>query len=121
MLELTRGNRARFKYRLKIDGEDVTNLADATRLVFAFKEDRDDADDDAFIFVTYIKGDVPPSENIEIDTPDTGWVTVTLSSTNTTIQPGEYFFALQVEWAADDKLEFKYGDGKIKVEPDVIR
>ena len=35
--------------------------------------------------------------------------------------PGRYYFALQLEWGAENKQEFIFGDGMIELCQDVIR
>ena len=119
MISLRKGNKKILKFKLMVDHQLLDNLSSATKIVFAAKDKREDSNDDAPIYLEWLTGQI--NSAIAIDTPEEGWVTVTLSSSTTDIPEGVYYFALQIEWFPDDKQEFIYGDGQMKVEPDVIR
>lgn len=119
MIQRLRGNRTILKYQLKMDGSLVSTLVDATRIVFAVKEDRDDVDSDSVIFLEWNTGDIETT--IKRNDPEDGWVRVELNSSTMSISPRKYYFALQVEWGSDNRQEFIYGDGILEIRPDVIR
>lgn len=120
MISVIRGNRKTLKWGLKVDGEYLDTLASATKITFAVKEDKEDQNVDASIFIEWINGG-DPEPRIILDSPEEGWVRVTLYPSDTSIGSGKYFYALQVEWADENKLEFIYGDGLLQVKSDVIR
>lgn len=72
-------------------GVAITNLATATAIKFMVKVNATDTDSTAKISKTLSSG-------ITINTPVTGNVKVTLTGADTTLTPGRYFMALQIEW-----------------------
>jgi hypothetical protein len=88
----------------------VTNLATATLVKFQVKLNRTDADAAALISKTSGTGG-----GITVNSPSSGWVSVALTSANTTIAPGNYFFGLKVLYASTkyevDVMDYYTGVG----------
>lgn len=121
MLKITRGNKVVLKWLLTADGETLDNLASATKIIYAMKKSKTD-DNVPAVNKIVLEQTYPGTEDqIKRDDPAGGWVKVTLKPSDTDVDEDVYYHALQVEWAADDTLEFIYGDGQIRVKQDVIR
>ena len=119
MIDIVRGSKTVLRWGLKVDGSYLRTLPTATRIAFAVKDSRDDLDVDSCVLIS---GTGPePGAQLALDTPETGWIQVTLKPSDTSSLKGIYVYALQVEWSDDDKLEFTYGDGLLRVKPDVVR
>jgi hypothetical protein len=79
----------------------VTNLASVTDVRYLVKIDPDD-DDSAALITKRMVG----LAGVSIDTPSTGYITVTLAVTDTEIlDTKEYYHGLQVEWPAGNIQE----------------
>ena len=103
---------------IDVNGAIIINLATTTEVTFAVKTDKTDIDADALILKRKTLGE------LTVDDPDTGYVTVTLSDSDTNLL-GDYFMALQLEWAADKQEINLTEDGKISdrlsIKQDIIR
>jgi hypothetical protein len=121
MLELIRGNKRTLQWHLTEDGEDLDNIADATKITFAIKrtQTEDDTPGADKVILTWENGQ--PQTTFKLDTPESGWVTVDLTSDHMDISPGEYYIALQLEWGTSAKLEFTTAEGRVTVLQDTIR
>ena len=119
MIKVLKGNRMALRWHLKVDGEDLDNLATAAKIIYAAKVNREDANVDSVIISEWYFGDA--QVEIKLDDPTPGWVLISIGSTKMDVTPKVYFHSLQVEWGPEDKIEFIYGDGKLKVLQDVIR
>ena len=69
----------------------VTNLATATAISFQIKTNKSDLV--PLISKSLISG-------IEVDTPTTGYLRITLLPSETAIPVGKYFMGLQITWSA---------------------
>lgn len=76
----------------------LTNLADATEVKFVVKESRGAETN---------KIEKTNGDGIEVNTPTTGYLRITLTPTDTTITPGRYIMALQITWSATEKYEVR--------------
>lgn len=82
------------------DGNAVTDLAQVIEAKFQVKEEKESAT---------VKLEVTLGDGIEVNTPNTSWVSVTLSPTQTAgLSAKSYFMGLQLKWS----------DGEI-YEPDI--
>jgi len=95
----------------------VQNLASATSIKFQVKEGKTDATP---------KIAKTETDGIEVDTPSTGYLRITLKPTDTAITIAEYYMALQVIWTADEVYEVNIEidneeTDRFKVEQDVIQ
>lgn len=102
-----------------MDGMVLENLDQLTKVVFAMKARLTDDDRDSTVWIEWNQGD--PQDIVKINDPETGCISVLLDSQTLAISPGKYYFALQVEWSPSNRLEFKYGDGIVLVEQDIVR
>jgi len=73
------------------DGNLVSNLAAASEIKFHIKETKTDS---ALVEETAGSG-------IEVDTPSTGYLRLTLSATDTNLPPEIYFMGLQIKWGTE--------------------
>jgi len=105
------------------DGVLITDLATATAVKFMIKENWNDLDAAAIVSKSLSNG-------IVVDTPSTGYIRVTILSTDTsgiaTATPGDKYCALQIEYSASNKIEVDLLDGStetnlIELIEDVIR
>ena len=80
------------------DGDLVTNLATADDVKFMVKKKKTDTNANAVISKNIGNG-------VTINDPSVGIVKVTLTSTDTNIDIGFYFMALQIEYSATDIQE----------------
>lgn len=127
MLKLIIGNRKVLDYCLRIDGDllgvgdaESYRLADITAGTWMVKKDPTDSNDDAVIKISFDA--VTPNDVFLPDTPDTGWVRIVINSSKTqNVEPGRYYFALQLEWGVENKQEFQIGDGQVELCQDIIR
>jgi hypothetical protein len=86
------GNAVDFIFQvLDANGDLVTNLTAATAVKFMAKTNKTDLDASALISKDLTNG-------ITVDDPSLGYIKVSLTSANTTIAAGRYFYALQIEW-----------------------
>lgn len=81
------------------DGNTVTNLADALEIKFQIKKNKTDA-----ALVEKTKDD-----GIQVNTPSEGYLRITLLpvDTGTSLDKGDYYFALQIKWSDTDIYELK--------------
>lgn len=73
------------------DGDLVTNLAAATEIKFQIKTLETGA---ALVERTDVVG-------IQVDTPDVGYLRLTLTATNTNLPPRLYYMGLQITWGVE--------------------
>lgn len=78
------------------DNQLVANLADATDIKFQVKEKPEDLTP----MIEKTK-----DEGIAVDTPNTGWLRITLLPSDTDIEGQVYFMALEIIWSPDEKYE----------------
>jgi len=76
------------------DGVLVQNLAAADEIKFQVKE----AKSDVTPLIAKTKG---VAGGIQVDTPSTGYLRITLKPTDTAITVEKYFMALQIKWSDD--------------------
>lgn len=119
MLNLIKGNATSLEYSIKIDGGIPQDFSSVTKSTFMAKVRSEDENSDAVISIVSLQGEANPQ--ITLDDPVTGSVTVRLFSTDTDVPPDKYVYALQLEWTPSNVIEFKFGDGFLKIEQDVIR
>ena len=77
------------------DNQIVTNLADATDIIFQVKEKFGDSPT-----IEKTKG-----AGITVDSPDVGWLRVVLLPSDTDKEAQVYLMALEVIWSPDEKYE----------------
>lgn len=94
---IVRRNRANLQIHLMVDGESVANLAAAIAVRFV-----------ALNEAGGIALDKDLASGITVDDPDTGYLTVALTSADTDLVPGQYNVAVQVTWGALDSLEWTF-------------
>jgi len=80
------------------DGNIVTNLSNAEEIIFQVKKEKTDV---------VIKIEKTLDDGIEVDTPSEGYLRITLKPTDTEINVGNYFMALQIKWNEIDVYEIK--------------
>jgi len=73
------------------DGNLIQNLATVTEIKFQIKETKTGA---ALVEKTAGSG-------IEVNTPSTGYLRLTLSASDTKLTPKTYYMGLQIEWGAE--------------------
>jgi len=78
------------------NGDLVTNLASVTAIKFQVKEGKED---------TTPKISKTLGSGIEVNTPSSGYVRITLIPTDTAIDVGDYYMALQITWSSTDEYE----------------
>lgn len=127
MLKLIIGNRKVLDYCLRIDGDLLGSgdaqdygLASITAGVWMVKRDPLDSNDDAVIKIPF--DPVTPNDIFLLNTPSDGWVRIVINSSKTqNVEPGRYYFALQLEWGVENKQEFHIGDRQVELCQDIIR
>lgn len=98
-MDIKKGNSVTLRIAAKdADGNVITNLSTATTVKYMVKTNKTDLDTDAEISKSLING-------IVVDTPVTGTIQVSLTSTDTDIDAKTYYQALQIEYSATDKQE----------------
>jgi len=104
-MNIKRGNAFDFIFEvIDTGGNLVTDLATAIAVKFMVKKAISDSDLEAFISKTL-------GDGITIDLPATGYITVNLDSNDTNINAGAYYFALQIEYAVNEKKEVNIKEG----------
>jgi hypothetical protein len=98
------------------DGNAVQDLADAEEIKFQVKEKSSDTE----AKITKTKGD-----GIEVNTPSTGYLRITLKPSDTEIEVKKYIMGLQIKWSADKVYEIDLSvDGvatsAFNIEQDVV-
>lgn len=83
-----------------------TNLATAARIEFNVCKSKKGA---AIISKTVGSG-------ITVNTPNTGYVRVKLLPSDTSIEPGDYWMGLEVNWGADDNYECRLKVNDVETE-----
>jgi hypothetical protein len=94
---IVRGNMAVLRLRLRADGQVLDNLAFAIGARFVAVKRR-----------TGIVGLDRNLAQMRMDDPETGTISVPLSSVETDIDEGEYDIAIQITWGAGDVLEWNF-------------
>ena len=77
------------------DGNTVTNLAATTSIKFQVKPRKANS-----VLIEKTKG-----AGIEVDTPTTGYLRITLKPSDTDNNPKRYTMAIEAVWSADNKYE----------------
>ena len=77
------------------DDADVANLASATAIKFQVKPRRTNS-----VIIEKTKG-----AGIEVDTPTTAYLRITLKPSDTANIPKKYVMAIEITWSADVKYE----------------
>ena len=77
------------------DGNNVTNLASATDIKFQVKERKTNS----------VKIEKTKGSGIEVDTPTTAYLRITLLPSNTSIARKRYVMGLEITWSANVKYE----------------
>lgn len=80
------------------DGNIVTNLADASTIKFQVKESKE---------ATTKKIEKTKGSGIDVDTPSTGYLRITLTPTETALDPKRYIMACEIDWGGDNKYEVR--------------
>jgi hypothetical protein len=122
-MQIKKGNQVIIDVAIKdADGELVTDLSTVLQIFYMIKAEATDPDNQALVSLSYTGGD------IQIDTPDTGYVRITINPTDTVaVDAGEYYHGLQLNYSATNIQEiwFKTDQGfdsdRIKIVQDVIR
>lgn len=78
------------------DGVTITNLNEATAAKFQVKESKT---------ASYAKIEKTIGSGIEVDTPSTGYLRLTLLPADTALVIKEYLMGLQITWSADEVWE----------------
>ncbi len=118
-MDVKRGNYKTLSILVKdSDGDAVTDLATADEIYFMVKSNKTDADVDAVISVV--------SAAMTLNSPSTGYITIPLTSAQTTIDPGSYFAALQIDYGATGDMEINLSENGIEtsafiVTQDIVR
>ncbi len=95
------------------DGVAITDLASTTDIYFQVKINKSDVDNLAVINKT--------KADMTINDPITGTLKIILTSTDTDIPVGNYYFALELEYSASNKNEIDFDSDIFIVEQDTIR
>ena len=96
-IKIKRGNSANIEIACYDRAGDIlTNLAATSEVHFQVKRREAQAVPD----IAKIKG-----AGVAVNTPDTGWVTVSLDPTDTAIEVALYYMALQLEFAGGEAYE----------------
>ena len=78
------------------DGALLTNLATTASIKFQVKKNKTDASTK----IAKTKG-----AGIEVNTPSAGYLRITLTSTDTAIDVGDYYMALELQWGSSEIYE----------------
>lgn len=83
------------------DGNAISTLSDVTEIKFQIKENKTD---DPLVEKTS-----HPAVGIEINTPDPGYLRITLlpDDTGVKLDIGDYYMALQIKWSDTDVYEVR--------------
>ena len=113
-MNIKQGNAPTIKMSLKGDKNvSLTNLADTTGIIFLVKENKTDADADALI--TKAKTDMT------WDTPSLGDLNIPLTSTDTDIPVGNYYYGVQLVYSATNQIEIELKDNTFNITQDIVR
>ena len=117
-MKVKRGNTIAFIFEVKdADGILVDNLGNADSVCFMVKKGKTDLNEDAIITKTLDDG-------ITVDSPDEGKVKVQLTKDDLNIEPGQYYFALEIIWGdSRQEINIKENDltlDRFTVEQDII-
>lgn len=120
-MRIKKGNYIIFQIGIKDqDDQYITDLNTAIEIRYMIKENKTDANEDALVSKTMTDGD------ILINTPDTGFVSITLVSGDTEgIVAGVKYHSVQIEYSDDNIKEIwlnsDNGTDRIDIYQDVIR
>ena len=118
-MHVIKGNYKSFCILLKnSDNEVVTDLSSAVDILFLVKNKKTDADEDAVISKS--------KDDMSLNDPSTGYIKVSVTSADTSIDPGSYYVGLQVNYSSTEKIEiglFEDGreTGTFAIIQDVVR
>jgi len=101
------------------DGVLVTNLAAAVEIRFEVKDEEEG--------VALISKTAASAGGIDVDTPSQGYLRITIDPADTfTLNPGNYYMALQIMWSSALIYELKFRDSagietdRFVIEQDII-
>ena len=93
-VSVLRGNAITLRITLKTDGTPITDMATAIAARFVA------VDSSGNFVIDKALGDM------SVDDPETGTVSIPLSSTDTDLTPGRYEIAIQFSWSGSNVLEW---------------
>ena len=97
LIKIKRGNTANLEIKcLDRNGSLITDLSLTSEIKYQVKKREKQTVPD----IAKTKGG-----GITIDTPSTGWITVALDTTDTDLEIGKYYQAVQLEYAGGEKYE----------------
>lgn len=121
-MEHPRGDALEITFPLKGNNVTLDNLDTLVKVIFSIKIKKDDADDDALIFLD----STVDVTNFDIDT-SSGVIEVSVDSDDMDLVPvGDYYYALQLHWSGSRRFEVylyengKRVDGSLKIIQDTI-
>ena len=112
-MNVMKGNATSIYLDLKGNGVSLTNLADTTDIIFLVKTDKTDVDASALI--TKNKTDMT------IDSPTTGELVIPLTSADTDITVGNYYYGLQLVYSATNQIEISLKNDIFSIIQDTVR
>ncbi len=118
-MEIKSGNSVIFEVTIKDqNGDLLENLASTTEIKYLVKVKKTDPDTEAKITATKTGG------AISINTPSTGIIQISLTSTDTDIEAERYFQAIQLDYAGTiqelDLIENSQTINTLIIEQDII-
>jgi hypothetical protein len=103
-MQLKRGNSVNLKILVKDSlGNIIENLALATAVKFVMKINKSDDDAHAVVSKNLTNG-------IVVDYPSIGYISISLTSTDMTINPINYFWGVQITWSPTNVVEIDIKD-----------
>lgn len=108
-MQIKRGNSATLQFEVR-DQDDVlvSDLATAIAVKFMLKKFATDTDLEAIVSKSL-------GDGVTVDDPSTGFISVALTSTDTDIDARKYYFALQVEYSATNKIEINIKEADCEI------
>jgi len=96
-MKIKKGNATNFSITIKDKASNVIeDLFNATNVYFMLKENQTDTD--AVAVVSKSLNDGVTSSGITVNNPTTGIINIAITKTDTNLNPGDYYPALQIEY-----------------------
>jgi hypothetical protein len=115
MSNVKKGNTTTLEIAVKdANGALRTDLATATEILFMIKSNKTDIDADAIISKSL------GAAEITVDLPETGYLTLSLSATDTNIAVGTYYAGCEVQWPTET-CELDLDNEELVITQDIIR
>jgi hypothetical protein len=98
----------------------LTNLSSTTEIIFVLKKNKTDLDSESLIIKK------KSLSEISIDYPSIGYLSIALNSDDTNIDIDTYYFAIQLQYTPETKIELNLLDNngiqsdRIKISQDII-